>query len=196
MQFFSGSKKNPEQLWDNRQTGLVIAPRLQETCVVDMWGFSCCTLNWQCHREMISPLLCVQRWFWKLKSHFSREQKQFAMAILLCRWVNGAVCASLFWLSEGQSFSIWCRKLIDKAGRRWSHSALHISASHCFRLGHWPCTPMGKVKLSWHSDTVSHRPFQLGACLHPTLKWPHHACCLLVFCLVFLMQARKNCREK
>lgn len=33
MQFFSGwEKKNPKQLQDNRQTGLVVSPRFQETC--------------------------------------------------------------------------------------------------------------------------------------------------------------------
>lgn len=34
MQFFSGwkKKKNPEQLQDNRQPGLDVSPRLQETC--------------------------------------------------------------------------------------------------------------------------------------------------------------------
>lgn len=193
-------EKNPEQLQDNRPTDLVVSPLFKETCAIDMWGFSCCTLNWQRHKELISPPLCVQRWFWKLKSHFSHEQKQLLKANLLYSWISGDMCAYLFWLSEWHSFSICHGKLIDQVGRKGSCSwPMKCFACLCFPLFQsWSLT----LHNDWEDETI--------LAFRYSLTWPMSAGCLLAShsqmatpCMLpfsilpsFLNTGQKNSREK
>lgn len=89
--FLAGKKKIPSNCKTIGRQALLSLLAFRRHAV-DTTGFSCCTLNWQCHRELISALLCVQKWFGKLKSYFSHEQKQFVKASLLYHWVNGDMC--------------------------------------------------------------------------------------------------------